>query len=406
MNKQIHKIVSGRLKDVAGIFVGKNITIEKIKSEKNKYKVMGGGSKPSGYYYDYNFENGIVLAKTGSAGNLNFLSERFWATSNSFVILTKLDRLLNKYLFYYLKSIEDNIISSATTTAIPTITKKKVDNISVSFPTLETQNKIVEKLDRIINNTDKLIKNQQEQIEKFIEYKKALISETISFGINGSKSLKDSGIKWIGQMPSNWRVIRIKDFATLKGRIGWQGLTTSDYTDEGPYLVTGTDFVDGIVNWETCAHISEERFREAPEIHLRENDLLITKDGTIGKVAIAKKFVGSASLNGGILLVRIKNGFNFDKKYIYFVLQSHSFWNWYNSSQIGGSTIKHLYQKQFEYYSFAYPSFEEQVKIAEFLDEKVSKINKLVELKKQKIELLKKYKKVVIHEYVAGKKPV
>lgn len=69
-------------------------------------------------------------------------------------------------------------------------------------------------------------------------------------------------------------------------------------------MVTGTDFDKGIVNWKSCVHITIERYNEAIPIQLMEHDLLITKDGSIGKLAIVKDKPKFASLNSGIFVVR------------------------------------------------------------------------------------------------------
>ena len=157
---------------------------------------------------------------------------------------------------------------------------------------------------------------------------------------------------------------RIKNIANLKGRIGWQGLTTADYIEEGPYLITGVDFNEskGSINWESCVHISEERYEEAPEIHVLPNDLLITKDGTIGKLAIISEN-REASLNSGVMLIRIKDKSVCNVKYLYYLLKSDYFWDWYNSSQRGSSTIKHLYQEQFYNFSFFLPDLAQKKKV-------------------------------------------
>ena len=80
---------------------------------------------------------------------------------------------------------------------------------------------------------------------------------------------KDSGVEWIGKIPEEWEVSKIKFTTYVKGRIGWQGLRADEFIDEGPYLVTGTDFIDGLVNWDSCYHISMARYNEAPPIQLR-----------------------------------------------------------------------------------------------------------------------------------------
>ena len=122
---------------------------------------------------------------------------------------------------------------------------------------------------------------------------------------------KNSGIEWIGTIPSDWKLDKIKYMANLYGRIGWQGLTSEEYIDEGPFLVTGIDFCKGRIDWNNCVHISEKRWEQADKIQIKNEDLLITKDGTVGKVAIVSDLKGKASLNSGVLL--IKNS----KKYLY-----------------------------------------------------------------------------------------
>ena len=212
--------------------------------------------------------------------------------------------------------------------------------------------------------------------------------------------MKDSGIDWIGMIPNHWNTIKIKHTSWLKGRIGWQGLKSDEYKDEGPYLITGTDFVNGRINWESCVHITEERFEEAPEIHIKENDLLITKDGTIGKVAIAKDCPQKVSLNSGVLLIRNTKQFKYIDKYLYYILLSDQFWTWYEMSQTGNSTIRHLYQEQFYNFSFTYPPLPEQCKLSEYLDLACSDIDTAIAEAKASIEDYKLLKQSIITQAV------
>src|SRR5688572_28628970 len=82
-----------------------------------------------------------------------------------------------------------------------------------------------------------------------------------------------------------WCSERTLDLFYVKGRLGWKGLRASEFQDEGPFLITGTDFEGGKVVWSRAFHISDARFTESPEIMVQPGDILITKDGTIGKVA-------------------------------------------------------------------------------------------------------------------------
>lgn len=212
------------------------------------------------------------------------------------------------------------------------------------------------------------------------------------------EQMKPSGIDWIGDIPQSWKLKRIKYLSTLKGRIGWQGLTADEYVDEGPFLITGTDFVDGTINWDTCVHITQERWAEAPEIHIKNGDLLITKDGTVGKVAIVSNLEGKASLNSGVLLIRTFEGF--DKRFLYWVLLSDEFWVWFKLKNAGNSTIIHLYQNDFAEFCYTFPNEIEQKAIADYLDKQCGKIDEIISDLEKQIETLQKYKKSLILETV------
>ncbi|HQU91484.1 MAG TPA: restriction endonuclease subunit S [Pyrinomonadaceae bacterium] len=165
--------------------------------------------------------------------------------------------------------------------------------------------------------------------------------------------------------PSDWSPISLLNSTYLKGRIGWQGLKASEFTTDGPYLVTGTNFVNGRIDWDHCYHITDERFREAPDIHLKESDLLITKDGTIGKVALVKDCPDETTLNSGIFLLRCKDK-SYSHSFLYYFLLSDYFKKYLRDTQ-GGSTIVHLYQREFERFTFKAPEIAEQERIAEIL---------------------------------------
>ena len=184
----------------------------------------------------------------------------------------------------------------------------------------------------------------------------------------------------------------------MKGRIGWQGLKANEFIDEGPYLVTGTDFYNGSVNWNTCYHISEERYNEAPEIHVQNGDILITKDGTIGKLAYIKNKPEKVSLNSHLLILRPLSK-DIENRYIYFALQSPAFEHYTGLVQ-SGTTMSSLSQEKIGNYKLALPSLLEQLHIAIFLDEKCKDIDTLITLQEEMIAELQAYKQSVISEAV------
>ena len=210
--------------------------------------------------------------------------------------------------------------------------------------------------------------------------------------------MKESGIDWIGQIPQEWEISKIKFTTQLNGRIGWQGLTSAEYKEEGPYLITGTDFHNGTINFETAVHIDEKRWSEASQIQVENGDLLITKDGTVGKVAIISGLDDKASLNSGVL--RIQTIDEIDRRFLYYVLLSDEFWMWFNYTNSGASTILHLYQNVFDEFTFTFPQKNEQQKIADFLDKKTAQLDKVKALLEEQIQKLKDYHSSLIYETV------
>lgn len=210
---------------------------------------------------------------------------------------------------------------------------------------------------------------------------------------------KDSGVAWIGHIPEHWRVSVIKRTTYIKGRIGWQGLTSEEYQSEGKYLlVTGTDFENGKVRWEGCWYVDEERYAEDPYIQLVNNDVLITKDGTIGKIALVENMPTEATLNSGVFVTRpYKN--EYSPQFMFWLLNSDLFPEFIEYSKVG-TTISHLYQKTFERFSYPLPPLDEQRRIAAYLDKTCAAIDTAIEKKQKQLETLDALRKSIIHKAV------
>lgn len=212
------------------------------------------------------------------------------------------------------------------------------------------------------------------------------------------EDMKHSGVQWIGEIPVSWDIIRTKHFSYMKGRIGWQGLTSDEFIDEGPYLVTGTDFDNGRVCWERSYHVSEKRYEEAPEIQLKIGDLLVTKDGTIGKLAYIDALPGKASLNSHLLVMRpLQN--KYINRFLFWILSSSVFVEYY-SLVSDGSTMDSLSQEKMGDFVFPTPPIWEQELIADYLDAHCGELDSIIADLEKQIETLKAYKKSLITETV------
>lgn len=189
----------------------------------------------------------------------------------------------------------------------------------------------------------------------------------------------------VGVIPKDWHLKNIAATSSLKARIGWQGLTTSEYLSLGDYfLVTGTDFFNGKIKWETCHYVNKDRFIQDKNIQVKVGDILITKDGTIGKVAYVDILPLDATLNSGVFVIRPKDN-AYDPLYCYYIFNS-AYFDDFLRKLVAGSTINHLYQKDFILFNFPLPpTIAEQKAIANALsdaDDYINNLEKLIEKKR------------------------
>ena len=161
---------------------------------------------------------------------------------------------------------------------------------------------------------------------------------------------------------------RFDEVCTLNARIGWQRLTKAEYMSKGDYLlITGTDFTETHeIDYSTCVYVTEERYKQDLKIQLKNGDILITKDGTLGKVAQVKGLEMPATLNGGVFVVRCKDG-SLENRFILHYLLSNHFQS-VVEQQKTGSTISHLTQTLFSRLMIPIPPLEIQREIVRILD--------------------------------------
>lgn len=297
--------------------------------------------------------------------------------------------------FSVIHNAEENIYGAKL------LNQELIKNAGLIVPTKAEQFAIVQFLDHKTGQIDRFIANRQKQIELLKEQKAAIINKAVTKGINLSAKMKDSGIEWIGEVPEHWEIWKIKHTSYVKGRIGWDGLRSDEFFEnEYAFLVTGTDFINGIVNWKSCYQITKERYLQDKHIQLKEDDLLITKDGTIGKTAVVKGLIGYASLNSGVFVVRPLR--KYISEFLYFILNSDVFTQFINITTTG-TTILHLYQNIFEIFEFTIPPIQEQQDIVDFIKEESEAIDTLISKYQKQIDLMQEYRMALISQAVTGK---
>lgn len=289
------------------------------------------------------------------------------------------------YLYYLLSSeaVFAQYKKLAAGSGVQNLNKDIVTEVILPHPEKKEQIIIAEALSSI----DELINVLEKEIEKKKNIKYGVLQKLIV------------GEERLDGYTGNWVSINMAKKSKLKARIGWQGLTTAEYLDSGySYLVTGTDFEDGHINWDECHYVTADRYFQDPNIQLTNGDVLITKDGTIGKVALVDGLNKPATLNSGVFVVRpINNAYS--ARFLYYVLGSRVFRDFLDMLS-AGSTIVHLYQKDLVNFSFMAPAtLDEQEAIASIIYDMDCEIREF----EDKLHKYKKIKQGMMNDLLTGK---
>lgn len=257
-----------------------------------------------------------------------------------------------EFLYYLLSSsyVQSQYEAFAAGSGVQNLNKEVVKKVAVFLPSIPEQENIAETL----SNFDSYIDDLTELIEKKKGIRDGVLEDLIC------RKTRVDGFS------ESWEQVSFNQVITPKARIGWQGLKKHEYLRSGySYLIGGTDFRNGTVNLNDISYVSKERYDMDANIQVSANDVLVTKDGTIGKVAIVPELDKPATLNSGVFVFRTNNSLL--PTFLFRVLSSSVFREFIDTLS-AGSTIKHLYQKDLKNFEFDIPrDTKEQEAIASIL---------------------------------------
>lgn len=243
------------------------------------------------------FKEDIFISVAGTLGlvgkvppeldgaNLTENANRIWSITCS-----------RDYLLHVLASpfIQDIIESSQTVGAQPKLALARIRRFPIPLPPSRAEQ---EAIAEALSDADALIESLEQLLAKKRQIKQGAMQELLT----GQRRLP--GFK------GPWNQQRLGSCAILKARIGWQGLTTAEYKATGEFfLVTGTEFRNGRIDWSNCFFVEKSRYAQDRNIQLKPRDVLVTKDGTIGKVALVDELTLPAALNSGVFVIRPLDG--------------------------------------------------------------------------------------------------
>lgn len=272
--------------------------------------------------------------------------------------------------------------------------------IILPVPHYSEQQQIADYLDTKCSEIDATAEDIQKEIDLLEDYKKSVITEAVTKGLNPDAEMKDSGIEWIGEIPKGWKIIRLKYITNSIGD-GLHG--TPNYDDLGTiFFINGNNLGNRKISiTEKTNRLTEEEYKKCGVVKLDKCTLLMSLNGTYGTLSMYDNEPIMLSKSVGYINVCNKE----TKEYLYYFLQSSLAQNQMTIS-LAGTTIANLSLATVRNLKICLPSICEQQQIADYLDIKCSEIDALIADKKRQLDILADYKKSLIYEYVTGKKEV
>ena len=300
------------------------------------------------------------------------------------------------YLFYALESLDIN--NYITGSAQPKLNQENLKEILIPLPSYGIQRKVAYYLDTKCSEIDATAEDIQKEISLLEDYKKSVINEAVTKGLNPDAEMKDSGIEWIGEIPKDWSL--------KKGRYLFIQRNDRGNDDNLQLLSPSQKF--GVIPQSLLENLTTQT-----AVKLKENtDLSTLKTVHKGDFCISlRSFQGGfeySEYEGVVspayqIFYKREDLVNAYYKYIFKDSSFISKMNSYTMSLRDGKNISYF---DFGNTYLPLPTIEEQQQIADYLDSKCSEIDTLIADKKRQLDILADYKKSIIYEYVTGKKEV
>ena len=349
------------------------------------------------YQEEYVVKKGDLLI--GMDGDFNI---RWW--NNYDVLLNQrccsikeFESVKRRFLFYVLP-FDLQVINDLTYyTTVKHLSNSDIYNSSLVIPPLSEQQQIVSFLDTKTSLIDSLIEKTQRKIELLKEKRTSLINEVVTKGLNPNVEMKDSGVEWIGEIPSHWIKTKVKYISdVVRGSI-LRPVDEPLYFDEnGEWTYLNISDVSKVEKFLNYGKLRLSELGSTKSRRVEPNNLIITGSGTVGKVFI--NTIPVCVHDGFIPILNLKVNINF---MFYYLINPNLYVG------IGKTNSqKNIYLDEVKEMDISIPSDTEQQKIVEYLDEQTQLIDKTISIEEKRIKLLKEYRQSLISEVVTGKRKV
>lgn len=337
-----------------------------------------------------------------SVGQVAFIEKSMYTNEAIASFSSENNKNSLKYLYYagpiyIVENANENIYGAKI------LNQELIKNADIVLPPKDEQIKIANYLDKKTSQIDNLISKKEELIETLKASRTKLISETVTKGLDKNVPMKDSGIEWIGEIPSHWSAKRLKNIANM---FGGNAFDSSLFSDEGVQIIRIGNLYQNKLSLERQPiYCPYEKINSYKKYIITKGDILMSLTGTLGKrdygFAILIEENEQFLLNQRV--AKITHGKDVYNRYLLYILWSNSYLNQLFSKPSGTKQGNLSNEEILSIYIAFTEDLGEQKRIADYLDEKTSKIDILISKIEKQIELLKKAKQKLITEVVTGK---
>lgn len=330
-------------------------------------------------------------AGVGKSARVDSLPVGGTAPNSSIGVITPYESLSYRFVCYYLQSpVFSNFVGLLYNgMGVPHLTQEVLKTVKIAFPSLDEQNAISDYLDEKCDEIDALVADIQAEIETLENYRRAVIMEAVTKGLDNEVPMKDSETKWLGMIPEHWKISRIGSVYTLRN-------TKVSDKDFEPLSVTMSGVVPQLVSAaKTNAHDDRKLVRKGDFVINSRSD----RRGSCG----ISPFDGSVSLINTVLAPLDEMNPEYYDWLFHTVGFADEFFKW------GHGIVDDLWTtgwQDMKRILIPYPPLDEQKTIADYLTKKCGEIDVVLSQKKEQLNILADYKKAIIFEYVTGKKEV
>lgn len=339
------------------------------------------------------------------SGNFTLMNSHTPAFAGYHTITARAKRNVDVRFIAYLFDSEpfrNQIRNSVSGVKVFSVTQTIIKSAKLLLPPIEEQRAIAAILDDRCGQIDGIISDAERQVELLRKYRKALITETVTKGLDKSVPMKDSGIDWIGEIPSHWDVKRLKYGLSEPLQYG-ANESGEEYDEFLPRYIRITD-IDSDNTLKDEGKLSLFKNIAKPYL-LKDGDVLFARSGaTVGKSFYYDSRYGIAAFAGYLIKARTNRNILLPR-YLYFITLGTGYETW-KDQVFSQATIQNIGADKYSQLLVTIPPTTEQAKIVEYLDAKCAETDTLITEKQRSIEIMRQYKRSLIYEYVTGKKRV